>query len=488
MQKSNTNISRKISIIGGTLVMFFVSVIFAANIWGSNKYAEDPYGGILNLDVQDDYDSNSVGGITVLDDQITGQIWGQNFGWLEMQPTGITGTSVSIVLEDIDGDQTDEIIGRLSGYAWSDVMGPVFMGQWDEDNIDLDNDDSTGVDQNTGVYIDSDGYFQGIAWSKHYGGFAFGDMMLENSETNAYTDPDDATDVVYDKTNYWARTDWVPNIVEFTLTASSGSETITPVLLEVSVPNAPTNQNVTVDYAATGGTATGSGTDYTLASGTATITSGNTTTVICLGITNDGDPEPDETIEITLSNPTNAVLGTNTLYTYTIEDEDGALTLDIVDDLGDEVLDPQVIMSGITTNFQNQVSTGSLGVSTQKIRLSNTTQSNEWSVSIAATNGNTEVWSDGTDSFDYNDVTAGQLTLDPSLATVVRDDSGSIAGISLGGESSFLQGTLDSITLFSSTTAANMHHYDLTGIQLSQFVPSVQADGDYVLNLMITVI
>ena len=84
------------------------------------------------------------------------------------------------------------------------------------------------------------------------------------------------------------------------------------------------NQDVTVDFTVTGGTATGGGVDYTLAAGTATINAGSTTTNISIAIVDDSLSEPNETIIVKLSSPVNASLGTNTQHTYTIVDNDPA--------------------------------------------------------------------------------------------------------------------------------------------------------------------
>ena len=111
--------------------------------------------------------------------------------------------------------------------------------------------------------------------------------------------------------------------IHFTSASSSGAESVTPAQLELSLSGA-SGQDVTVDYSATGGTASGSGTDYTLANGTATITAGNTTTTVNITIVNDSLDETNETIEVTVSNPSNATLGANTVHTYTIEDDDDA--------------------------------------------------------------------------------------------------------------------------------------------------------------------
>lgn len=75
---------------------------------------------------------------------------------------------------------------------------------------------------------------------------------------------------------------------------------------------------MTVNYSITGGTSIGGGVDYTLASGTATVTAGQLTTNIPLTIVQDMVNEPAETIIVTISNPINATLGGTTTHTYTI--------------------------------------------------------------------------------------------------------------------------------------------------------------------------
>ncbi|MCC7356460.1 MAG: delta-60 repeat domain-containing protein [Candidatus Doudnabacteria bacterium] len=113
--------------------------------------------------------------------------------------------------------------------------------------------------------------------------------------------------------------------IEFTASTSNGLESATAVNIEVSLDFAA-DIDTTVAYAVTGGTATGAGTDYTLASGTATILATETTVDIATTVVSDLTDEVDETIIITLTNPTNAFLGTNTTHTYTITDDDEAIS------------------------------------------------------------------------------------------------------------------------------------------------------------------
>ncbi len=109
--------------------------------------------------------------------------------------------------------------------------------------------------------------------------------------------------------------------IEFNTATGSGAESVTNPAISVEL-SAASDADVTVDYEVTQDTATGGGVDYTLASGTATITAGNTTGTIPLVIVDDSDVESSETIEITLSSPTSALLGAADTFTYTITDND----------------------------------------------------------------------------------------------------------------------------------------------------------------------
>ncbi len=109
--------------------------------------------------------------------------------------------------------------------------------------------------------------------------------------------------------------------VQFAAASSRGLESSTTVNLNVTLSSAST-QTVTVQYAATGGTATGGGTDYTLTPGTLTFAPGETSKNITMSVVSDSIPEPDETVIVTLSNATNATLGPNVTHTYTIINDD----------------------------------------------------------------------------------------------------------------------------------------------------------------------
>lgn len=112
----------------------------------------------------------------------------------------------------------------------------------------------------------------------------------------------------------------VSPVVGFATASSNGGEATTSVSIPVSLLNG-TGATVTVNYAATGGTATGGGVDYTLASGTLTFSGATTSQNIVITVINDATVESAETIQITLSSPSGASLGTS-VHTYTINDND----------------------------------------------------------------------------------------------------------------------------------------------------------------------
>ena len=115
--------------------------------------------------------------------------------------------------------------------------------------------------------------------------------------------------------------DITPVPIEFTSISSDGDESVPSVVIPVNIPVAYTTVTATVDYTVTGTAA--SGADYTLTDGTLTFSPGSTSENITIAsIVDDIVVETDETVIITLSNPNGLVLGTNTVYTYTINNND----------------------------------------------------------------------------------------------------------------------------------------------------------------------
>ncbi|RRG18933.1 hypothetical protein DWB61_17675, partial [Ancylomarina euxinus] len=149
------------------------------------------------------------------------------------------------------------------------------------------------------------------------------DLFDENNETVIVTlsNPSNATLGTKTVHTYTIEDDDATPIIAFNLSSSNGDESVSSANLQVDL-SAASGLTVTVDYIVTG-TATGSGTDYTLANGTLTVAAGDATDNITIAsIVNDLLIENNETVIVTLSNPTNAILGINTLHIYTITDND----------------------------------------------------------------------------------------------------------------------------------------------------------------------
>ncbi len=187
--------------------------------------------------------------------------------------------------------------------------------------------------------------------------------------------------------------------VNFDNATANGSESTTTVSVGLNINIADGGNPTTVDYSVTGGTATGGGTDYTLSSGTVTFPAGTTTASFNISVNDDALDEDDETIIITLSNPTNCNIGTTNTFTYTINDDDPTPTI----------------------QFTTTSSSGSEGTASVNLQLSLSAASSKdvdvsFSTSGTATNG-----SDYTISSSPATITAGNTTTNISLT--INDDA-----------------------------------------------------------------
>ncbi len=154
------------------------------------------------------------------------------------------------------------------------------------------------------------------------------DALDEYDETITLTlsDPTEATLGAQTGHTYTIQDEDATPTVGFSTATANGAENFTPASFQVAL-SAVSGRDVSVDYAVSGGTASGGGVDYTLASNTATITAGNPNTTFTATINNDVLDEENETIIIDLSNLTNASPGANLTHTYTINDNDDPPTI-----------------------------------------------------------------------------------------------------------------------------------------------------------------
>jgi len=179
----------------------------------------------------------------------------------------------------------------------------------------------------------------------------------------------------------------------------------------------------------------------------------------------------------------------------------GVLAIDVVDAAGASVAAPSVTFGATTFDFSTQDTTGTLGIASEKIRVSNGTNNKIWTAAIAG-NATTDTWNDSVNGWDYDfndssgytdgadaDSFGGQLTVDPSSGTIVAPDTRcNTTGLSAGASTAFDEGTTDSVDLMSAdATARNFCRWDLTGVGLSQGVPAGQEAGSYTVLLVLSV-
>ena len=185
----------------------------------------------------------------------------------------------------------------------------------------------------------------------------------------------------------------------------------------------------------------------------------------------------------------------------------GVLSTDILDASRVSVSSPSVSMSTKSFLFTcasgGSASTGTFGSNTQRIYVINPSAANNgWTLTMAATSGTTSTWSDGgSNTYDFNDASssgcadgadadsvAGQLSVDPSAATLTTDCTGcSTTNVTKGSNSSFAEGSVDSITLLSASAASDdVWRGYLTGVGLSQTIPAEQPAASYTINMTLT--
>ena len=212
-------------------------------------------------------------------------------------------------------------------------------------------------------------------------------------------------------------------VVDFNTTTSNGAESASSASLTVDL-SAASSQDVTVDYAVTG-TATGSGTDYTLADGTLTISAGSTTgTITIAGIIDDSIDEPNETVIVTLSNPSNATLGSDDAHTYTITDNESTPTIDFntTSSSGAESVSSKAITVDLSGTSSQNVTvdyaiTGTATGSGTDYTLANGTLT----ISSGSTSGTITIASIVNDSLDEDNETVILTLSNPSNAILGSD-------------------------------------------------------------------
>ena len=226
--------------------------------------------------------------------------------------------------------------------------------------------------------------------------------------------------------------------IQFNAASSSGAESVSSAALQVDLSGASASA-VTVAYTVTG-TATGGGTDYTLADGTLTFNALSTSeTITIASIIDDAIVEASETVIVTLSSPSGATLGSNTAHTYTITDNDVAVTTISVSAAA------SVSEGAGTTNFTVSLSSAATGA---------------LSVDYATSNGTALAGSDYTSASNSLSFAAGEQT--KTISVAILDDSGVEASESF----SLTLSNPVNVTLGTTTASVSITDNDI-GIELS---------------------
>ena len=187
------------------------------------------------------------------------------------------------------------------------------------------------------------------------------------------------------------------------------------------------------------------------------------------------------------------LLGSYSYYPE-VTTSNGAFSVDMVNGSGGSLSSPVANMSAVGTSFNCQTSTGTLGTTSSRIRVLNNSADPAWSVTAAATSGNTTVWYDGSDQYSYNNpngsppgCASGLLSFNFNNFSTTPETGCSSSGILSGASTYFNQGVTDSVTLVTAGSSSSQGCYwDFEGIGLSQKIPSIQPAGNYSINLTLT--
>lgn len=180
----------------------------------------------------------------------------------------------------------------------------------------------------------------------------------------------------------------------------------------------------------------------------------------------------------------------------------GSLGVQITDGSGNPAASPNVLFPSKAFSMLYQTSSSTLGTATERLRITNPSGTTDtWTLSIAATAGPGALWTNGVNQYDFNDATAaatdgadtdgfgGQMVIDPGVATISGVGATATANISKGSSAAFAEGTKNSIDLMSAAAGAQKPgSWDLTGVNVTQTIPAVQATGSYAISMTLTAV
>lgn len=181
-----------------------------------------------------------------------------------------------------------------------------------------------------------------------------GDSKIEASETFQVnlSSPQNATQGTAVATATILNDEGTPSISIGNISVFEGNSGTTQFLFTATLSNA-SDQQVTVNFTTSDGTATTGNLDYLSQAGTLTFAPNTTSQVVTVLVNGDALNEPDENFSVILSNPVGATLGTATAI-GTIKNDDTPPTISITDvtkaegDSGQTAFVFTVSLSGLT--------------------------------------------------------------------------------------------------------------------------------------------
>lgn len=363
---------------------------------------------------------------------------------------------------------TDMVLNGTSMYIGGDIDWVGDEERWGAAEIDVTSGEATAWNIGNAEYVykfhvNEDhifiaGSFVGVNESnaQYFAVFENYDGMLPTPTPNSPVDP-------------------LPTVqfssLSYTVSETDGTYNVVITLSE------PSNEEVTIDYAVTSGTATGGGIDYIISGSTLTIPAYEEEGIIAITLIDDDIYEANETIVLTLSNPVNATLGTTSVFTLTITSDDTRGVL--VEQSGGAT---SVVEGGTTDSFTVRLT--SQPESGVTVNLSSSVQYSLSQSAIVFTSGN---WS--------TPITIIVTATDDSLAegyhsaplsfTVVSDDEGydsiSVSSISIAITDNDTPGVIitetDGATIVGEDGLTDTISVTLTSEPTDTVIISVNGDG-----------
>jgi hypothetical protein len=186
--------------------------------------------------------------------------------------------------------------------------------------------------------------------------------------------------------------------------------------------------------------------------------------------------------------PAHAALSDTTNFSQDITA--GVLSTFVGDTDGNDVTTPDVTFTSVAVSTSTQTSVGVYGTDAERIYVDNPSGADSgWSLSVAATDGVSAVWTNGSQEYAFNGVSAalGQLTIDPAAGTLTPV-VGTASGLSLGSASTFSGGlNTPASLLVAGAGADDINSVYLTGVTTSQTIPAGQAPGSYAIDFTQTI-